>query len=121
MIARRHAEYYRGVFEQAEVEWKTRPAVEWVADYGPLIDNLRYALDWAFSSEGDASIGLALTAVGVRCGCAYHSWVSATRVPSGLSSHHRCRRESGHAPRDEGAGRTGYVALLHQRSRCYRS
>jgi len=28
MIARRHAEYYRGVFEQAEVEWKTRPAVD---------------------------------------------------------------------------------------------
>jgi predicted ATPase len=65
MIARRHAEYYLGAFEQAEAEWKTRPAVEWVADYGPLIDNLRYALDWAFSPEGDASIGLALTAVAV--------------------------------------------------------
>ena len=83
MIARRHAEYYRGVFEQAEAEWKTRPAVEWVADYGPLIDNLRYALDWAFSPEGDASIGLALTAV-CRCGCAYHSWVSAALVPNVL-------------------------------------
>jgi predicted ATPase/DNA-binding winged helix-turn-helix (wHTH) protein len=65
MIARRHAEYYRGVFERAEAEWKTRPAVEWVADYGPRIDNLRCALDWAFSPEGDASIGVALTAVAV--------------------------------------------------------
>ena len=63
MIARRHAEYYRGVFERAEAEWKTRPVVEWVADYGPRIDNLRCALDWAFSPEGDASIGVALTAV----------------------------------------------------------
>jgi predicted ATPase len=62
MIARRHAEYYRGVFERAEAEWKTRPAAEWVADYGPRIDNLRSALDWAFSPEGDASIGVALTA-----------------------------------------------------------
>src|ERR1051326_5882783 len=62
MIARRHAEYYRGVFERAEAEWKTRPAAEWVADYGPRIDNLRCALDWAFSPEGDASIGVALTA-----------------------------------------------------------
>ena len=61
--ARRHAEYYRGVFERAEAESKTRPAVEWVADHGPLIDNLRSALDWAFSPEGDASIGVALTAV----------------------------------------------------------
>jgi predicted ATPase/DNA-binding winged helix-turn-helix (wHTH) protein len=65
MIARRHAEYYRGVFERAEAEWKTRPAVEWVADYGPLIDNLRCALDWAFLPEGDASIAVALTAVAV--------------------------------------------------------
>ena len=65
MIARRHAEYYRGVFERAEAEWKTRPAVEWVADYGPRIDNLRCALDWAFSPEGDASIGVTLTAVAV--------------------------------------------------------
>jgi predicted ATPase/DNA-binding winged helix-turn-helix (wHTH) protein len=65
VIGRRHAEYYRDVFERAEAEWKTRPAVEWVADYGPLIDNLRCALDWAFSPEGDASIGLALTAVAV--------------------------------------------------------
>src|SRR5262249_14872090 len=63
MIARRHAEYYRGVFERAEAEWKTRPAAEWVADYGPMIDNLRCALDWAFSRDGDASIGVALTAV----------------------------------------------------------
>jgi predicted ATPase/DNA-binding winged helix-turn-helix (wHTH) protein len=65
MIARRHAEYYRGLFERAEAEWKTRPAVEWVADYGPRIDNLRCALDWAFSPEGDASIGVALTAAAV--------------------------------------------------------
>lgn len=62
MIARRHAEHYRGVFERAEAEWKTRPAVEWLADYGPRVDNLRCALDWAFSPEGDASIGVALTA-----------------------------------------------------------
>lgn len=61
-IARRHAEYYRSVFERAEVEWKTRPGGEWVADYGPQIDNLRSALDWAFSPGGDVSIGVALTA-----------------------------------------------------------
>jgi predicted ATPase/DNA-binding winged helix-turn-helix (wHTH) protein len=61
-IARRHAEHYRGVFEQAEAEWKTRPGAEWVADYGPQIDNLRCALDWAFSPKGDVSIGVALTA-----------------------------------------------------------
>ncbi|HZB90048.1 MAG TPA: winged helix-turn-helix domain-containing protein, partial [Stellaceae bacterium] len=61
-LARRHAEYYREVFEQAEAEWKTRPTAEWLADYGRRIDNLCCALDWAFSPEGDASIGVALTA-----------------------------------------------------------
>ena len=61
-LARRHAEYYRDLFEQAEAEWETRPPVEWLADYGRQIDNLRTALDWAFSPGGDAEIGMALTA-----------------------------------------------------------
>ena len=61
-VARHHAEYYRDVFERAEAERETRPAAEWLADYGPRIDNLRAALDWAFSPGGDPSIGVALTA-----------------------------------------------------------
>ena len=34
-LARHHAEYYRDVFERAEAERETRPAAEWLADYGP--------------------------------------------------------------------------------------
>jgi predicted ATPase/DNA-binding winged helix-turn-helix (wHTH) protein len=64
-LARRHAEYYRDVFERAETESEIRPRAEWLADYGRLIDNLRAALDWAFSPGGDASIGMALTAAAV--------------------------------------------------------
>jgi predicted ATPase len=41
---------------------ETRPTVEWLGDYGRQIDNLRAALDWAFSPGGDASIGVALAA-----------------------------------------------------------
>jgi predicted ATPase len=37
----------------------------WLAHYGRQIDNLRAALDWAFSPGGDASIGVALTAAAV--------------------------------------------------------
>ena len=44
-LARRHAEYYRHLFEQAEREWQTRPTTEWLADYGRQIDDLRAALD----------------------------------------------------------------------------
>jgi predicted ATPase/DNA-binding winged helix-turn-helix (wHTH) protein len=61
-IARGHAEYYRRLFERAEGEAPARPADEWLADYAPEIDNLRTALDWAFSPGGGGSIGVALTA-----------------------------------------------------------
>jgi hypothetical protein len=64
-IARRHAEYYCNVFEQAETEWNTRPSSEWLAEYGRQIDNLCAAIDWAFSAGGDASIGVALTTAAV--------------------------------------------------------
>jgi predicted ATPase/DNA-binding winged helix-turn-helix (wHTH) protein len=60
-VARLHAEYYRDVFERAEAEWERRPAVEWLADYGWRLENLRAALDWAFSPSGDASLGITLT------------------------------------------------------------
>ena len=63
-IARRHAEYYRGLFERAESEVAVRPRGKWLADYVREIDNLRAALDWAFS-HGDGSIGAALTAAAV--------------------------------------------------------
>jgi predicted ATPase len=64
-LARRHAEYYRDLFERAETEWQTRLTAEWLAEYGREIDNLRIALDWAFSPAGDAPIGVALTAAAV--------------------------------------------------------
>jgi predicted ATPase len=60
-----HAEYYRDLFEHAETEWETRPTAEWLGDYGRQIDNVRAALDWAFSPDGDASIGVELTAAAV--------------------------------------------------------
>jgi len=63
--ARRHARRYLDLFEGAEAEAETRPTDEWLADYGPTIDNLRAALDWAFSPVGDASIGVALTSAAV--------------------------------------------------------
>lgn len=64
-IARHHAEYHLGLFERAEAEAETRPMAEWLAEYRPSVDNLRAALDWAFSPGGDAAIGVALTAASV--------------------------------------------------------
>jgi predicted ATPase len=64
-VAQRHAEYYRELFERAEAEWKTRPTNNWLADYTHQIDNLRAALDWSFSTSGNAPIGVTLTIASV--------------------------------------------------------
>jgi predicted ATPase/DNA-binding winged helix-turn-helix (wHTH) protein len=61
-IARRHAAYFRQLFERAEAEAPARATGDWLADYAQDIDNLRAGLDWAFSPGGEASTGVALTA-----------------------------------------------------------
>jgi predicted ATPase/DNA-binding winged helix-turn-helix (wHTH) protein len=64
-VARHHAEHYLALFKRAEPEAQARPAAEWLADYAIEIDNLRAALDWAFSRTGDGSLGVALTIAAV--------------------------------------------------------
>jgi predicted ATPase len=65
VISRRHAEYHLNLFERAEREWEARAANEWLTEYGPKIDDLRAALDWAFSPAGHPSLGVALTVAAV--------------------------------------------------------
>jgi len=64
-LARRHATYYRDLFAQAEAEWERHPTAERLVAYGRRIDNLRAALEWAFSPGGDASTGVALAVASV--------------------------------------------------------
>jgi predicted ATPase/DNA-binding winged helix-turn-helix (wHTH) protein len=64
-LARRHAEHCRDFIERAEAEWETLPTAAWPAAYAAEIDNLRAALDWAFSPDGDAQISISLTAAAV--------------------------------------------------------
>jgi predicted ATPase/class 3 adenylate cyclase/DNA-binding winged helix-turn-helix (wHTH) protein len=60
-VARRHAEYYCALFAPADTESESRPQTEWLAIYGPHLDDVRAGLDWAFSPEGDPKIGVGLT------------------------------------------------------------
>jgi hypothetical protein len=62
---RRHAEYFRGVFETALSEWETRLNRDWPTSYGREIANMRAALDWAFSPGGNAELGIALTVAAI--------------------------------------------------------
>jgi predicted ATPase/class 3 adenylate cyclase/DNA-binding winged helix-turn-helix (wHTH) protein len=64
-VARRHAAHYCDLFAPAEAESETRPQSEWLAIYGPQLDNVRAALDWAFSADGDLQLGVALTVAAV--------------------------------------------------------
>jgi predicted ATPase/DNA-binding winged helix-turn-helix (wHTH) protein len=90
-IARRHAAYYRYLFERADGEERVRPTGEWLADYAREIDNLRAALDWAYSSGGDAEIGVALT-------------VAAIPLWMRLSLHKECRSRAKQALGTLGTG-----------------
>lgn len=68
-VARRHAAHYRDRCEQAEAEWQMRPAAEWQAEYGTQIADVRAALDWCFSPDGNMATGVALTAAAVPLWC----------------------------------------------------
>ena len=64
-IARRHAEYSRDMVARTPFESDKRPASEWLDICSRQIDDIRAALDWAFSPSGDAAIGVALMAASV--------------------------------------------------------
>jgi non-specific serine/threonine protein kinase len=61
--ARRSAEFFRDLVRPTTNGSQLPPTVEDMARYGREIDNVRAALDWSFSSVGDVSIGVALSAV----------------------------------------------------------
>jgi predicted ATPase/DNA-binding winged helix-turn-helix (wHTH) protein len=64
-VARRHANYYRNLFDRAEIELDTLPTAAWLVRYGHQIGQVRAALDWAFSPTGAAEVGVALTVAAV--------------------------------------------------------
>jgi predicted ATPase/class 3 adenylate cyclase len=58
----RHAEYYRGVMEQAERVWDVTPTAAWLADVEPLLENVRAALEASFGGAAPKATGRALAA-----------------------------------------------------------
>jgi len=62
LASRRHACYFRDHFEHAFAEWLQGSEAHWNAVYLAERDNVHAALDWAFSPQGDAEIGITLTA-----------------------------------------------------------
>ena len=77
--ALRHAEFFTTVAIQATADWKTVTTSDWRHTYAAEIDDLRAALDWAFSSDGDTQIGIDIL-------------VHATPFWIQLSLHDECHR-----------------------------
>ena len=61
VMQRRHAQYFRDLFERAPDDWLRLPDADWYATYLPEVDNVRAALDWAFGTGGDSTIGIGLS------------------------------------------------------------
>ncbi|MDM0076531.1 winged helix-turn-helix domain-containing protein [Variovorax sp. J2P1-59] len=60
-IFRRHAEHLCELLSATDVDAPATVRSQWLATYGRLIDEVRAALDWAFSLAGDAALGVRLT------------------------------------------------------------
>jgi predicted ATPase/DNA-binding winged helix-turn-helix (wHTH) protein len=61
-VSRRHAAYLCAIFEHAESDWQARTKAEWLGIYAIWIDDVRAALDWAFSPAGEPALGITLVA-----------------------------------------------------------
>jgi predicted ATPase/DNA-binding winged helix-turn-helix (wHTH) protein len=83
-IARRCAEFFRDLVRPAFHGSQVPPNAEDMARYGRELDNVRAALDWSFSSAGDAAIGFALTAAYAPVWSDLSLGQTAVSVPSAL-------------------------------------
>jgi predicted ATPase/DNA-binding winged helix-turn-helix (wHTH) protein len=59
-IAHLHAGHCFGLFQRASIEWETLPTADWLALYRRSLNDLRAALDWAYSPQGDPQMGVLL-------------------------------------------------------------
>ena len=60
-LAERHARYVCALLDGAAAEAEALSSIQWLARYVPHIENLRAALRWAFSKDGDVALGVSLT------------------------------------------------------------
>jgi predicted ATPase len=58
---RRHAVFYTEVLKQAQADALVRPIEDWRKSYRREVDNVRTALDWAFSARGGENLAVLLT------------------------------------------------------------
>jgi predicted ATPase/DNA-binding winged helix-turn-helix (wHTH) protein len=60
-IKRRHAQLCC-TWGEPDLDWEPKDLREWATENGQRIDDVRAALDWCFAPDGDAALGVSLTA-----------------------------------------------------------
>lgn len=60
IMARLHCHHFCVLLSNAEREWETLSRRDWLDAYGHAIEDVRTALDWGFSDEGDRRVAAAL-------------------------------------------------------------
>ncbi|WP_250517130.1 winged helix-turn-helix domain-containing protein [Caballeronia sp. INDeC2] len=63
--SRRHASYFLEIFRAAERQTEARADVDWKNAYVPHLDDLRAAMLWCFSADGDMPLAVELTVAGI--------------------------------------------------------
>ena len=63
--SRRHARYFLEIFRAAERQTELRTDVDWKDGYVPHLDDLRAAMLWCFSAEGDMTLAVELTVASI--------------------------------------------------------
>jgi predicted ATPase/DNA-binding winged helix-turn-helix (wHTH) protein len=61
-LATAHAAHFRDALLQSVPQRDVLPIAEWLQRCGRMMDDIRAAMDWAFSPDGDALLGVQLTA-----------------------------------------------------------
>jgi tetratricopeptide (TPR) repeat protein len=77
-VRRRHAQYFRELFQRAPEDWLRMPDASWRAIYVPERDNVRAALDWALGAGGDPATGVTLA------GTAATIWITLSLRDEGV-------------------------------------
>lgn len=61
-MTQRHAEFFAPVTRKASIDWKQLATGNWCKLYSQNIDDVKAALDWAFSDDGDWYLGINMLA-----------------------------------------------------------
>ena len=63
-LSRNAAEAYLRLLGEADTRWTQLTSRAWIGLYGPILPDVRAAIEWAFSPEGDSALAIALAIAG---------------------------------------------------------